>query len=280
MTTTEKKTQKAKQTEVEQKATLDQGTNLDQALVDTADLQREEHVKKEKESARKRCKYVHFMCDIEGLGLQPNKHPVLQIAVVVFDIETFKPTGDELTIYLPLVEQIQAGKQPLQSTVNFWNENESKRVIMTEILEEIKKCGTVADELTKLSDWVNTICRDKGYNGDTAHSMFWAKPTLFDYPFVDGLFMDAKVISPFNFRNVIDMSSYIVCNFMQTHKITKNYDMDIWDAQQCYWACMKTVKNQIKNSETTAHNATADCFFQIAWLREAILNTEFYLTDY
>ena len=53
--------------------------------------------------------YQPFMVDCETIGTIPNTAPVLQIAVVSFDPDTFEPT-DELTVYLPLNEQIAAGK--------------------------------------------------------------------------------------------------------------------------------------------------------------------------
>ena len=102
--------------------------------------------------------------------------------------------------------------------------------------------------------------------------MFWAKPAAFDYPFIDGLFVKFGIPSPFMFRNVMDMHSYIISNFINTHRAVQHYEIDFWQAQQMYWDAMK----DIEANEEDAHNATHDCHFQIEWLRHAVLNPQKY----
>lgn len=220
-------------------------------------------------------KYKHFMVDCETLGLTPNLNPVLQIAIVEFDLQTFKPTGESLEIFLPLIEQINKGAVADQGTVEWWGKQNPE--VLKTIMAGVNSAGPLAEQLRKIYQWINKICAADDKYPNMYRSMFWAKPTLFDYPYIDGLFIKAGETSPFAFRNVIDMSSYIISNFMSVHKTSRNYDLDIWVAQQLYWNAMATVKLAMPSENENAHNASADCIFQINWLREAILNVDYYL---
>lgn len=48
---------------------------------------------------------------------------------------------------------------------------------------------------------------------------FWAKPTTFDFNFVESYFRELEIISPFHFRTVIDMRSFLIGRLG-----TKNFD--------------------------------------------------------
>ena len=226
-----------------------------------------------KETTRKHDRYHHFMVDSETLGTLPNKHPVLQIALVEFDPVVFEPTGNELTVFLPLMEQLNAGRQPDPETIKWWNKPENLKS-QREVMEGVNSAGTMADELMKIYKWIEETCKVKGK--DLGKSMFWAKPAAFDYAFIDGLFFENKIPSPFHYRNVMDMQTYIISNFINTHRNTQHHEIDFWQAQQMYWAAMDKIKSVAQQSKEDAHNATNDCKFQLHWLREAILNTEKY----
>lgn len=227
-----------------------------------------------KETTRKRERYHHFMVDCETLGTLPNQHPVLQLALVEFDSISFQPTGNELTVFFPLVEQIKAGKAPDPSTVEWWNQPKNLKS-QTEVMAGVSAAGTMEEELMKVYRWIEQVCRPEGVK-ELGKTMFWAKPVAFDFAFIEGLFVQNKITSPFHYRNVIDMHSYIISNFINMHRTTQHHDIDFWQAQQMYWAAMETIKPLAQVSEEDAHNATNDCKFQIHWLREAILNTEKY----
>lgn len=227
-----------------------------------------------KETTRKHDRYHHFMVDSETLGTLPNKHPVLQLALVEFDSISFTPTGNELNVFLPLVEQLNAGAVADPETVKWWNQPKNLKS-QTEVMAGVAAAGTMEEELMKVYKWIETVCRPEGAK-ELGKTMFWAKPTAFDYAFIDGLYARFGVPSPFHYRNVIDMNSYILSNFINMHRTTQHHDIDFWQAQQMYWASMETTKSTIEQSEEDAHNAINDCKFQLHWLREAILNTEKY----
>lgn len=224
---------------------------------------------------RRPTKYKHFMVDCETLGTTPNLNPVLQIAIVEFDPVSFKPTGKSIEAFLPLVEQLNKGAVADQGTVEWWGKQNPE--VLKTIMAGVNAAGTLEDELMSIYRWVDSACAPCKDNKNKYQSMFWAKPAAFDYPYVDGLFIKAGVPSPFHYRNVTDMSSFITANFLSVHKATKHHDLDFWMAQQLYWNAMDTVKQAQPKLEDAAHNASADCLFQIEWLREAFHNTDFYL---
>lgn len=227
-----------------------------------------------KETTRKRERYHHFMVDTETLGTLPNQHPVLQMALVEFDSVSFAPTGNELTVFFPLAEQIKAGTSPDPETIKWWNKPENLKS-QTEVMAGVNAAGTMEQELMKVYKWIEQVCRPEGVT-ELGKTMFWAKPASFDYAFVDGLFFRFGITSPFHYRNVIDMHSYIISNFVNTHRATQHHEIDFWQAQQMYWAAMDTIKPTAQNSDEDAHNAINDCKFQLHWLREAIVNVEKY----
>ena len=227
-----------------------------------------------KETTRKPERYHHFMVDSETLGTFPNVTPVLQIALVEFDPYTYQPTGNELTVFLPLVEQIKAGAIPDKNTIEWWNQPKNAKSL-AEVMSGVNAAGTMEQELLKIYHWIQKVCCPE-YEKEMGKTMFWAKPAAFDYPYIDGLFAKFGVPSPFNYRNVVDMSSYILSNFINVHRTTRHHDIDFWQAQQMYWAAMNAIKDVAQENEEDAHNATNDCKFQLFWLREALLNTEKY----
>lgn len=207
--------------------------------------------------------YQPIMVDCETIGLQPNKNAVMQIAAVAFDPVTFAPQ-EEITIYLPLVEQIKSGRVADPKTVEWWGNQNAK--VLQDIMDEVAKCGSVADELQKLTDWVTEKCR----RGKTfAKATFWAKPVAFDFPFVDGLYQDAKVTPVFSYREVMDMHTHIVTMFQSIFYHTYNYPLPRGAAVDMYWWFNDYMKELDENVKDSAHNATADCYYQLQWLKLA-----------
>ncbi|QHJ78714.1 MAG: hypothetical protein [Bacteriophage sp.] len=224
--------------------------------------------------------YRHFMVDCETLGVIPNKNPVLQIAAVLFNSETFEPELDSegnpisFEIFLPLADQFKLGRTPDAGTVKWW-QGASKAKVAKVVFDGVSKAAPLKEQLVKFSDWIADQCElDRGY----AESVFWAKPTLFDYPFIDGLFLESGIPSPFHFRKVVDVHSYIIGTFKSVHQATKYYPMSHHIAYESYWAAFQTIKNRSKKADD-AHNASADCIFQLEWLKEAVLNCSHYVSD-
>ena len=145
----------------------------------------------------------------------------------------------------------------------------------------VKEAPPLKTQLFAFSDWISEKCKLKnGY----AESVFWAKPTLFDYPFIDGLFLESGVPSPFYFRKVVDMSSYIISAFKNVHYAINHHTMSHHQAYESYWASFEKVRDLEKEKNTdgersNAHNASADCIFQLDWLKEAIGNCNYYISE-
>ena len=227
-------------------------------------------------------KFVHFMVDVETLGVIPNKNPVLQIAAVMFDPDTFEPIGDSPTFecFLPLADQLKLGRTPDEGTVKWWSE--AKKVEVAKVVfAGVKEAPPLKTQLFAFSDWISEKCKiENGY----AESVFWAKPTLFDYPFIDGLFLESGVPSPFHFRKVVDMSSYIISAFKNVHYAVNHHTMSHHQAYESYWASFEKVRDLEKEKDadgerSNAHNASADCIFQLDWLKEAIGNCAYYISE-
>ena len=207
--------------------------------------------------------YQPFMVDCETIGTIPNTAPVLQIAVVSFDPNTFEPK-DELTVYLPLNEQIAAGKKADPETVKWWGKQNPK--VLEDILAKVNTAGKLSDELAKITRWVNEKCKlPKG----SAKSVFWAKPVGFDFPFVDGLFHENKVIPAFHYREVMDMHTYIISMYQAVFYQSFNYRLPRGAAVDMYWWFNDYMKEINEKVEEEAHNATSDCYYQLHWLRLA-----------
>ena len=216
--------------------------------------------------------YEHFMVDCETIGTQPNRNPVLQISIVHFCPDSFT-TGETFTAYLPLPDQIQAGRYADQGTIEWWGKPE-RAAVLADIMGKVKNAPSMVSSLTEVLQWVTKVCTRT--DGKIDQLVFWAKPVGFDYPFIDGLFLDHKVISPFHYRNVVDMFTHIISMLKATFLHSYNQRLPHQVAVDMYWRLR--IKN--KKEEATAHNAIADCFYQIKWLQIATENTKHVLDHY
>ena len=225
--------------------------------------------------------FVHFMVDFETLGVIPNKNPVLQIAAVKFDSVEFEACKNEdgsivaFEAFLPLADQIKLGRKPDAGTVAWWSKPDKKEVAEV-VFKGVQEAPPLKEQLEKFANWVAAECRQP--DGSYAESVFWAKPTAFDYPFIDGLFVESNVPSPFHFRKVVDVASYITSALKNTHYVLNHYHMTQHIAVESYWAAFEKVKKAHKGRKD-AHNASADCIFQLDWLKESIDNLGYYVSE-
>lgn len=210
--------------------------------------------------------YKPFMVDCETIGLCPNKNVVMQVALVSFNIDTFEPE-DELTVYFPLNDQIKDGRIADKGTVDWWGKQNPE--VLKEILANMNAAGTVEDSLNKITQWVNEKCSKAGKGKQVAKSVFWAKPVGFDFPFVDGLFQEYKAVPVFNFREVMDMHTYIVSMYQAVFLNNFKYPLPRGAAVDMYWWFNDYMKTLDETVEDKAHNATDDCYYQLHWLRLA-----------
>ena len=220
------------------------------------------------------------MVDCETLGTLPNRNPVLQIAAVQFNPETFEPLLNEdqsinsFECFLSLREQIQFGRTPDADTVKWWQKPDKAEVAKI-VFAGVSNAPNMVETMNTFSDWISNNCKlENGF----AEAVFWAKPVAFDYPFIDGLFLDSGVPSPFHFRKVMDMHSYIISALKATHYALNHYQLSQHVATEIYWATFEKTKKAHKGRKD-AHNASADCIFQLDWLKEVMDNCAHYVSE-
>ena len=217
--------------------------------------------------------FLHIMVDNETLGIQPNRNPVLQMALVYFDPENFT-VNDTKAVYFPMDEQIQKGRVVNKETVDWWGKPERRDVLNT-ILGEMNQAKPCEEGLWEIYRWLDDLRKTVG-GGKAVKTVFWAKPVGFDYPFVDGLFLDHGVPSPFHYQQVIDMCSHITSMLKAAFFHTYHRQLPHGVALDMYWR----LRIKTTQEEAGAHNAINDCLYQIKWLKIATENTKSVLEHY
>lgn len=221
--------------------------------------------------------YVPIMFDCETLGTTPNTTPVLQLALVSFDPKTFE-AKDEFEIFLPLNEQIRKGRKPNPSTVEWWEKPE-RRDVLNYILQGVNAAKPMNEALLETYQWcmkqVNGV-KSKGQ----VKTQFWAKPVGFDYPFLDGLYQEYQVPSPFHYREVMDMKTYVMSMFEHVFYALYKYPLPLGANTEMYWLFNDYAKIRDKGKEDEAHNATVDCHYQLEWIRWAKEHCDRILSHY
>ena len=165
------------------------------------------------------------MVDIETTGLNPGRNAIIQIAAVRFDIATREI---DTSSFFDECLHIPPTRYWGLDTMHWWS-NQKAEVLRT-IQGRMRDPKTVLEEFT---DWVG------GYQ----NLRFWAKPTHFDFAFVQHYFVDFDMPMPFSFREAVDMRSFAVG---------------------------AAFPNEMENPQVTtggydAHNALHDCLMQIEW---------------
>lgn len=133
------------------------------------------------------------MVDIETTGLSPDYSAIIQIAAVRFNLEEQTIDNDVFDRCLTLPNK------------RFWDEetrhwwSQQKRSVLADIYSRMEEPEVV---INAFSEW--------GRAKQKNHPLrFWAKPISFDYAFVSSYFRDYRVYNPFNFREAIDLRSYV-----------------------------------------------------------------------
>lgn len=128
----------------------------------------------------------HIMVDIETTGLNPYKHAIIQIAAVKFEPRGGHPTdGFEKCLHRLITRVWDA------DTYKWWTKDKLETLRLIE---------------SRAVDGYNAMRAFKNWVGEDP--VFWAKPSLFDFPFIESYFEEVGIESPFNFRQVNDVRSY------------------------------------------------------------------------
>jgi DNA polymerase III alpha subunit (gram-positive type) len=132
------------------------------------------------------------MCDIETTGTSPDENAILQIAAVKFNIRTrdVDPNFFNMNLTMPPKRFWD------ESTRHWWMQQDP--AVWDAITTNPQEPSVV---LQAFADWA-------GYHHPEP-LRFWAKPTSFDFTFVQSYFKQFGVAFPFHYRNAVDLNSFI-----------------------------------------------------------------------
>lgn len=181
-------------------------------------------------------KMHNLMVDVETLGTLPNRNPILQLSAVFFDLDNLT-IGEGISYGFDY--RTQTERVIDENTMQWWK-NETSPEVRAELAKQMFDGVHTKDKLYQFNVWIR-----ENMNSDQ-QLLFWAKPAAFDFSFVEGIYRDNQVMSPFVHWNVVDMGSYC----------TGRLNGD----RQKYKELMAS------RNPHTAHNAAADCLWQLEWL--------------
>lgn len=177
--------------------------------------------------------YNHYMCDIETTGLNSQRHAITEIAVVPFDFELLRTTG-ELHTSAPFI-----AKNLCVPVSRSWDQDTLAWRQQRGLLHE----GYVDyyDMLEDLHSFVRQL-PEKAY--------FWAKPSVFDWPFVDGYYKEFlyRYKTPWHRRNIRDMATFC-------HTINPEFDVYSLDT-----------------SKYETHTGLGDCLLQLHTMQACVIS--------
>ena len=132
------------------------------------------------------------MIDIETTGADSQHTNMIQLAAVAFNPEAMTVDPDMFCMSV----EMQPGRFWDEGTRVFWNKMPD---LLRGIQVKAQPAGTV---MQAFQNWV--LAKAPG-----GERLFWAKPSSFDFTFVESYFAMTGVASPFHFRTVIDMRSWL-----------------------------------------------------------------------
>lgn len=137
-------------------------------------------------------KYNHIMVDLETTGTNPVDNAVIQLAGVRFNLE-------HAEIDMTMFDQalaIPPGRYWSEDTREWWGMQDPH--IIQGIYARMRDPATVVREFAR---WAVE-------GADGAEVVLWAKPSHFEYPFLESYFSSFGVAKPFHYRKVEDLNSW------------------------------------------------------------------------
>lgn len=134
--------------------------------------------------------YTDIMVDLETTGTQPDRHGILQLSAVKFNLA-------EKTVCHEFFDRcmfIPPHRSWAEDTRSWWGKQ--KASVLQEILSRAEEHRLVFEEFV---DW----CYPAG------SLRFWSKPTHFDYSFVSSYCTDLDLINPFHYREANDLNTWL-----------------------------------------------------------------------
>lgn len=136
--------------------------------------------------------FPDIMVDVETTGLDPGHAAMIQLSAVRFNLK--ERTVDAGSMFDRCLA-VPPGRFWDEGTREWWGQQ--KPHILNDIMFRAEDPRTV---MQAFSDWIGR---------DVPDIRFWAKPTTFDYAFVQSYFNQFGVLNPFNFRFATDVNSFI-----------------------------------------------------------------------
>lgn len=134
--------------------------------------------------------YTDAMIDIETTGTLPDRHAIIQIAAVRFNLET----GDVSTDFFDRCLALAPHRSWDEGTRHWWMGQ--KRSTLQGIFDRMEDPRKVFEEFCT---WAYPAGSMK----------FWSKPSHFDFNFISSYCHDYGKPNPFHFRVATDMNSYL-----------------------------------------------------------------------
>lgn len=138
--------------------------------------------------------YTDVMVDIETTGTNPDRHAILQIAAVRFNLRdgTIDHSMFNRCLEMPRWRSWDEG------TRQWWGNQ--PREVLDDILS---RAEPYQDVMQAFWQWANA----------TPGLRLWAKPTSFDPPFIASYFDDCGLLNPFHYRIARDLNSWVEARY-------------------------------------------------------------------
>lgn len=169
-------------------------------------------------------KFKDFMIDVETTGLVPGRHAMIQLSAVAFDFATQRVLTETFyDSYLTIPPWLSFSTETLQ-----WWLSKNKNVY-----DHI--CANQGDCVKALDGFVQFV---NAFKSDERPNFWMRRP--FDWMFVENYFKDFEMPNPFNYKNVIEMTSFMkgvnLCDTMPRVDVVNQ-----GDAHNAYWDCVNQV---------------------------------------
>lgn len=136
--------------------------------------------------------FTDIMIDVETTGLVADDNAMIQLVGVKFNLETQEVSPDVFDKALTT----PPNRYWDDSTRQFWQKMPK---IYTELMARAEPASKVMEGFV---DWVVKDQPEGGYR-------FWAKPTTFDWSFVESYCRQHGLHMPFHYRTARDLNSYL-----------------------------------------------------------------------
>lgn len=177
--------------------------------------------------------YPDVMVDVETTGLDPSHSHILQIAAVRFNLE--EKTIDTSEFFNRCLNQTTPNRFWDPGTRDWWMGQKA------EVFEDIMV--RAEDPALVMAAFEDFALRTRS----EVPIRFWAKPTSFDFPFIQSYCRQFDRHIVFHYRHAKDVNTYL---YAKGHT-----DID------AFWKGIETGADK--------HNALNDCIYQIAGLFQA-----------